>query len=116
MPDKFLSDNGPQYISQEFVNFAKEYDFKLITRSPYYASATGKAESCVKEAEMSLKKSDLLTGLLDHRNTPPQGMTKSTLPMSETLLGQSVSPVASVGDEHLAPKQKLTMTKLPIET
>ena len=128
VPDKFLSDNGPQYISQEFVNFAKEYDFKLITRSPYYASATGKAESCVKEAEMTLKKSDLLTGLLDHRNTPTQGMTyspaqrflcqraKSTLPMSTTLLGQSVSPVASVGDEHLAPKQKLTMTKLPIET
>ena len=125
VPDKFLSDNGPQYISQEFVNFAKEYDFKLITRSPYYVRATGKAESCVKEAK---KKSDLLTGLLGHRNTPPQGMTyspaqrflcrrtKSTLPMSATLLGQSVSPVASVGDEHLAPKQKLTMTKLPIET
>ena len=37
VPDKFLSDNGPQYISQKFVNFAKEYDFKLITRSPYYA-------------------------------------------------------------------------------
>ena len=29
VPDKFFSDNVPQYISQEFVNFAKEYDFKL---------------------------------------------------------------------------------------
>ena len=115
VPDKFLSDNGPQYISQEFVNFAKAYDFKLITRSPYYVRATGKAESCVKEAK---KKSDLLTGLLDHRNTPPQGMTyspaqrflcrrtKSTLPMSATLLGQSVPPVASVRDEHLGRRAK----------
>ena len=60
---EFLSDNGPQYISQEFVNFAKEYDFKLITRSPYYARATGKAESCVKEAKKMLKNSgnDLLS-------------------------------------------------------
>ncbi|KAL9967068.1 hypothetical protein ACROYT_G025231 [Oculina patagonica] len=72
VPQKFLSDNGPQYTSQEFENFAKVYDFQLITRSPYYARATGKAESAVKEAKKMLKKSDLLTGLLDHRNTPPQ--------------------------------------------
>ena len=111
MSDKFLSDNGPQYISQE-------YDFKLITLSRYYARATGKAESCVKEAKKVLKKSDLLTELLDHRNTPPQGMTyspnqrflcrrtKSTLPMSATLLGQSVPPVAGVRDEHLGKRAK----------
>ena len=30
--DKFLSDNGPQYVSQEFTNFAKAYDFQLITQ------------------------------------------------------------------------------------
>ena len=77
IPDTFLSDNGPQYTSQEFSNFAKTYGFKLTTRSPYYARATGKAEAAVKEAEKMLKKSDLLTGLLDHRNTPPQGMTYS---------------------------------------
>ena len=41
VPDKFLSDNGPQYISQEFVNFAKEYDFKLITRSPFLCEGDG---------------------------------------------------------------------------
>ena len=56
VPDKFLSDNGLQYISQEFVNFAKEYDFKLITRSPFNAKATGKVESCVKKAKKMLKK------------------------------------------------------------
>ena len=97
VPETFLSDNGPQYTSQEFVNFAKAHGFKLITRSPYYARATGKAESAVKEAKKMLKKSDLLTGLLDHRNTPPQGMTyspaqrflcrrtKSTLPIAECV-------------------------------
>ena len=34
IPDTFLSDNGPQYASQEFSNFAKTYGFKLTTRSP----------------------------------------------------------------------------------
>ena len=118
IPDTFLSDNGPQYTSQEFSNFAKTYGFKLITRSPYYARATGKAEAAVKEAKKMLKKSDLCTGLLDHRNTPPQGMTyspaqrflcrrtKSNLPISESLLSQSVPPVNVVRDEHLGRRAK----------
>ena len=100
------------------MNFVWVYDFKLIIWSPYYARVMGKAESCVKEAKKILKKSDLLTGLLDHRNTPPQGMTyspaqrflcqrtKSTLWMSATLLGQSMSPVVGVRDEHLGRQAK----------
>ena len=51
IPDIFLSDNVPQYTSQEFSNFVKTYGFKLITRSPYYGRATGKAETAVKEAK-----------------------------------------------------------------
>ena len=118
IPEKFLSDNGPQYVSQEFSNFAKAYGFQLVTLSPYYVKATGKAESAVKEAKKMLKKSDLLSGLLDQRNTPPQGMTyspaqrflcrrtKSILPVSESLLNQSVPPVAVVCDEHLGRRVK----------
>ena len=65
-----------------------------------------------------LKKSDLLTGLLDHRNNLPQGMTyspaqrflcrrtKSNLPISESLLTQSVPPVTVVRDEHLGRRAK----------
>ena len=118
IPDPFLSDNGPQYTSQEYLNFAKTYGFKLITRSPYYARATGKAAAAVMEAKKMLKKSDLVTGLLDHRNTPPQGMTyspaqrilcrrtKSNLPISESLLTQSVPPVTVVRDEHLGRRTK----------
>ena len=52
----FARYHGPQYTSQEFSNFAKTYGFKLITRSPYYARATGKAEAAVKEAKKMLKK------------------------------------------------------------
>ena len=118
IPDTFLSDNGPQYTSLECLNFAKTYGFELITRSPYFARATGKAEASVKEAKKMLKKSDILTGLLDHRNTPPQGMTyspaqrflcrrtKSNLPISESSLSQSVPHVAVVRDEHLGRRAK----------
>lgn len=110
-PDTFLTDNGPQYIAEEFKTFARECSVKLVTRSPYYARATGKAEAAVKEAKKMLKKSNLCQGLLEHRNTPPQGMThspaqrflckrtKSTLPTSKTLRCQSVPPVSTVKDE-----------------
>ena len=72
----------------------------------------------IKEAKKMLKKSDLLTGLLDHRNTPPQGMTyspaqrflcrrtKSNLPISDSSLSQSVPPAAVVRDEHLGSRDK----------
>ena len=65
-----------------------------------------------------LKKSDLLTGLLDQRKTPPQGMTysqaqrflcrrtKSNLPISDSLLSQSVPPITIVRDEHLGRRAK----------
>ena len=36
VPDKFLSDNSPQYVSQEFAKLAKAYDFQLITGAPHY--------------------------------------------------------------------------------
>ena len=64
-----------------------------------------------------LKNSDLLTGLLEHRNTSPQGMTfspaqrflrrtKPSLPVSESLLRQSVPPVTVVRDDHLHRRAK----------
>ena len=66
----------------------------------------------VKEAKKMLKKSDLLTGLLEHRNTLFQGITsspaqrsfclrtKSSLPVSKSLLRQSVPPLKVLHDEH----------------
>ena len=84
----------------------------LGSLGPYYARTTGKAESVVKEAEKMLKKSELRNGLLGHTNTPPQGMTyslaqrflcrrMSILPLSESLLRQSVPPVEVVCEELL---------------
>ena len=65
-----------------------------------------------------LKKSDLLTGLLEHRSTLFQGITfspaqrsfclrtKSSLPVSKSSLRQSVPPLKVVHDEHPDRKAK----------
>ena len=48
IPDVLVSDNGPQYVSEEFQAFAQEWEFRHVTSSPHYPKSKGKAESAVK--------------------------------------------------------------------
>ncbi|XP_071841225.1 uncharacterized protein [Apostichopus japonicus] len=100
--DIFNSDNGPQYVSEEFVIFAKEYEFEHNTSSPYRPKGNGKAESAVKIATKLLKKtlkegSDFHLAVLDWRNTPDtngnspgqkllQRRTRNLMPNTEAQL------------------------------
>ena len=42
-PSKLISDNGPQYRSQEFAEFVRELGFEHVTSSPLYPQSNGKA-------------------------------------------------------------------------
>ena len=44
---KFVSDNGPQYASSEFIKFASEWGFEHVTSSPTYPQSNGLAERTV---------------------------------------------------------------------
>ena len=48
IPDQVISDNGPQFTSDEFTNFSRTWDFEHLTSSPGNSKANGKAESEVK--------------------------------------------------------------------
>lgn len=81
-----MSDNGPQFSSHEFKNFAKDYEFKHVTSSPKYPKSNGEAESAVKVIKRMLSKckhdkTDPYIGLLNLRNTP-----KNHLPSPAQLL------------------------------
>ena len=41
IPDMIVLDNGPQYSSQEFQEFAEDYGFQHVTRSPYHPQGNG---------------------------------------------------------------------------
>ena len=80
IPDQVISDNEPQFTSNEFTNFSRTWDFEHLTSSPGNSEANGKADSGVKTAKRMLKKSiragsDPYLAVLDYRNTPTQGMT-----------------------------------------
>ena len=49
--DIFISDNGPQFLSNEFESFAKHWNFIHHTTSPYHPQGNGRAEPAVKIAK-----------------------------------------------------------------
>ena len=103
------TDNGPQFVSEEYASFAKDFGFRHTTSSPYHSQGNGKAEAAVKIVKSMLRKSaDIDKALLHHRNTPPQGhafspaqrmlcrRTRTTLPTNDQLLQPQIIPSDTV--------------------
>ncbi len=79
IPEKVVSDNGPQYASAEFARFAAEWSFQHVTSSPLYPQSNGLAEKYVHIMKRLLTKakadaSDPYLCLLEYRNTPIDGI------------------------------------------
>ena len=77
-----LTTNGPQFASQEFLDFMQTYGVKHVTSSPMYPQSNGSAERMVQTVENILKKceeegEDPYLGLLSHRTTPVSSNLKS---------------------------------------
>ena len=88
IPEKLITDNGPQYSSIEFAQFAQQYNFEHTTSSPRYPQANGEAEAAVKTIKMMWRKSkDRHRAMLNYRATPiPDiGLSPSQLNMSRRL-------------------------------
>ena len=82
VPRVLVSNNGPQFDSEEFACFAKSWDFKHQTSSPRYPQSNGKAENAVKTVKRLFTKcresgQSEYQALLDWRNTPTEGIGTS---------------------------------------
>ena len=105
-PERVISDNGPQFYSDEFVQFAKQWDFVHRTSSPGNSKANGKAESAVKTAKKLLRKAsdaktDPYLAFLDYRNTPTQGMESSP---AQRLLNRRTRTLLPTTKQLLQPR------------
>ncbi|CAB4040233.1 Transposon Ty3-G Gag-Pol poly [Paramuricea clavata] len=84
IPRVVISDNGPQYSSKEFQEFAKKWEFQHIKSSPYHPEANGKAERTVQTIKSLTKKTsrdeeDPYLALMNFRACPgPDGSPAPT--------------------------------------
>ena len=93
LPVQLVSDNGPQFASDEFSSFLKSNGVKHITSAPYHPSSNGLAERFVKTFKKAMKNPDhpsasfdqqLMSFLLSYRTTPH--CTTGETPVSLFLL------------------------------
>ena len=121
IPDILISDGGPQYTSNEFKSFSKQWSFDHNVTSPGNSKANGAAEAAVKIVKTMMRKcklqhEDPYLGMLSIRNTvnegwhssPAQRMfgraTKTLLPTTARHLIQS--SISTNEDRHQANKRR----------
>jgi len=107
-----ISDNGPQFSSKEFANFAKDYDFTHTTTSPHFAQSNGQVERTVQTVKNLMSKStDINKALLSYRSTPLDIVKQSP---AQLLMGRRIKSTLPITAELLKPqsqenvKEKLT--------
>ena len=105
LPSVVVSDNGPQFSSREFREFAMQYGFKHVTSSPEYPQSNGNAVQIVKRLLKKAKENyeDPYLALLNYRTSPLSGSDLSPGEISMNTKLRTKLPSA----EHV------TMHKLP---
>ena len=96
LPERIVSDNGPQFSSQEFQSFVNVNGIKHTFTAPYHPSTNGEAERFVQTFKHNMKCRQANTAniaeciqkfLLAYRTTPhaTTGMTPSNLLMGRRI-------------------------------
>nr|XP_049466096.1 uncharacterized protein K02A2.6-like [Anopheles coluzzii] len=89
MPLSIVSDNGPQFTSQEFKNFCECHGIRQVTTAPFHPQSNGQAERFVDTLKRALKKIQtggtsmdeaLDTFLQAYRTTPNPALEGNTTP------------------------------------
>ena len=79
IPEQIISDNGAQFVSEEFQAFVRSNGIRHITSAPYHQATNGRAERAVQTFKQALRsmhqsstpvKAKLAKFPIAYRNTP----------------------------------------------
>ena len=89
------------FNSKEFTEFAKSWDFKIVTSSPTYPQSNGLVERNVQSIKRLLKKAHdegkaEELALLEFRNTPITGLNESPAQLLMSRCLHSSLPITEV--------------------
>ena len=99
IPETVVSDKGPQFSLQEFMNFLKEYNFCHKTRSPHSPHSNRQAERGVQTVKGLLKDDkDPHLSLLAYRTIPQPWCKLSPV---QLLRGEIVAQMFPNSQGHL---------------
>jgi len=102
IPETLVTDNGPQYSSEEFRCFSVSYDFKHLTSSPYYPRGNGESERAVRTVKNFLKDcNDPHIALLTYRATP---LSWCGISPAELLMGRKLRTSVPESEENFTPQ------------
>jgi hypothetical protein len=105
IPEVVISDNGTQYTSAAFADFAKKWDFRHVTVSPKHPQSNGLAEKYVQIVKNILEKSrrdgnNVLRGILEYRASPVDNMASP----AQLLFGRQIPGLLPTSSTKLQPK------------
>lgn len=91
VPETVIADNVP-FASHEFLKFARDWNFRIITSSPNHPQSNGQAERAIQTVKKLMRKAresggDISKALLHLRATPISGTNVSP---AELLFGRKI--------------------------
>ena len=94
IPQQLVSDNGPQFVSEEYKQFCEQNGIRRILVAPYHPSSNGEAERFVQTFKAAMRKADpkkiqlsLTQFLLRYRTTPHPATGKTP---AELIFGRQI--------------------------
>ena len=128
IPDQIHSDNGPQFVSEEFKNFLRRNGIKQTLSAPYSPSTNGLAERFVKSVKQGIKSmktplkdetihDKLAAFLLAYRNAPHSttGESPATLFLGRSLKSRLDLVKPNIRNRVQQDQQKMAMSKQGVQ-